>query len=204
MWPDCYPASNIVINSLQQSISGLFVALSRSLHQMPWAPEQTSPPNAARFPSQCWVALHHPPCTSVWLSQSSLSARCPGNLWFYSKASLSLSGISSGLQTVHKIWLKVKLWKHCKNIYRKVGAGNVRIKERNEKRKPGELPHLSGGKSSQVKSCVRARQPHPPWLTNSVWPKYTTHEREKQDKSRKTQNTTVNKTPDRIQFTSFY
>lgn len=164
MWPDCNPTSNIVMNS-QHYTEGFFVAQSRSLHQRPWTPEQISPPDAAHSQSQCWAALHHPPCISVWLPQSLPWARCPGSLWSYSRASLSLSGISCDLQTTStktadvSIEPEVLLWKYCRNLYRKVGAGTYASKER---KKPVELSQTSRRNS---------HQPCAPSLKNSCDPK---------------------------------
>lgn len=180
MWPDCNPTSNTVMNNQHCNV-GFFVAQSRSLHQRPWAPEQISPPDAAHSQSQCWAALHHPPCISVWLPQSLLWACCPGSLWSYSRASLFLSGISCDLQTTSpkstdvSVEPKVLLRKYCRNRYRKVGTGTC-TRRANRGRNQENFHKLSGGKSSQAKSCVTKKQLCPKYKTRKLYintPLYT-------------------------------
>ncbi len=153
MWPDCNPTSNTVMNT-QHYIVGFFVAQSRSLHQRPWAPEQISPPDAAHSRSQCWAALHHPPSISVWLPQSLLWACCPGSLWSYSRASLSLFGISCDLQTTLPKTTDVepKVGYYYVNVVRtvigKLAQGHIYEQTEEETRRTSTK---SGGKSSRAK-----------------------------------------------------
>lgn len=176
MWPDCNPASNTVLNN-QHYIVGSFVAQSRSLHPRPWAPEQSSPPDAAHSRSQYWAALHHPPCISLWLPQSSLWACCPGSLWFYSRASQSLSGISCILQTTSpKTLMRVLNLKHyygniVGTVIGKLAQG---IQWAKWGRKQENFHILSGGKSSQAKSCVRQPSAMSSLTKKQLWPKFKT------------------------------
>lgn len=176
MWPDCNPASNTVLNN-QHYIVGSSVAQSRSLHQWPSAPEQTSPPDAAHSRSRYWAAPHHPPCISVWLPQSLLWACCPGSLWSYSRASLSLSGISCDLQTTSpKTLMLVLNLKYCygnivRTVIGKLAQGIMWAKRgRNQE----NFHKLSGGKSSQAKSCVRQLSAISSQTKKQLWPKFKT------------------------------
>ncbi len=161
----------------QHYIVGFFVAQSRSLHQRPWAPEQISPPDAAHSQSQCWAALHHPPCISVWLPQSLLWACCPGSLWSYSRASLFLSGISCDLQTTSPKSTDVSVEPKVLPCYGtivgtvigKLAQGHVRGEQTEEETRRTSTNCQAENPLKQSHVCD-SHQPYPPWLKNSCDP----------------------------------